>query len=89
MSIPRTKIESSNLEAIEYDGETQTLLVEFKNKSLYSYALVPAELATGLLNAPESEESEHSAGKFFNKKIKAAKFTYVKVLGVGGVPVAS
>ncbi|MCC7713227.1 KTSC domain-containing protein [Janthinobacterium lividum] len=40
----RISVESSNVEAIGYDSESQTLEVEFKNGSVYQYFDVPEKI---------------------------------------------
>ncbi len=61
----KIKVESSNLEFVEYIADTKELRIWFlKEKNvMYTYAHVPAELYTDLINA-------ESIGKFFRIHIK-------------------
>ena len=45
--LTRQPVRSSNLKAIGYNVETQTLEVEFLNGHVYSYAGVPAAISCG------------------------------------------
>ena len=63
--------ESSTVKLTEYDIETQTLTIEFKNGNVYEYYKVAEETCTELLNAD-------SIGKFLNAHIKG-KFDYKQI----------
>ena len=63
--------ESSTVKLTEYDIETQTLTVEFKNGNVYEYYKVAEETRTQLLNAD-------SIGKYLNAHIKG-KFDYKQI----------
>jgi hypothetical protein len=67
-------IESSQIDAIGYDAETQTLAIQFKAKgaapgSLYHYSNVDAALFAEFSSA-------ESIGSFFYKNIKPFKDKY-------------
>jgi hypothetical protein len=55
--------DSSTVKLTEYDIETQTLTVEFKNGNVYEYYKVADEVWTELSNAD-------SIGKYLNAHIK-------------------
>lgn len=59
----RTKVDSSNLKSIGYDGEGMILEVEFKGGSVYRYFGVSSEIHRDLMSA-------QSKGSYFYKKIK-------------------
>jgi len=64
MSDPKMMaVKSSNLNAIGYDQETETLVVEFKGGGRYAYSDVPAEVFMAFQDAD-------SAGKFFHREVK-------------------
>ena len=68
-------IESSIIESIGYDAETNILAVIFlKNRSVYFYPGVPQEVYDNFLAA-------ESKGSYFNEKIKGA-YSYFKLEGV-------
>ena len=56
-------VASSNVRAIGYDQETQTLEVEFHNGSVYQYYGVPANMHQEIMVAP-------SKGQFLHRYIK-------------------
>lgn len=47
----RTGVQSSSVESIGYDEESQTLEIEFKNGSIYQYFDVPVHVHVELMNA--------------------------------------
>jgi KTSC domain len=61
--MPRLKISSSVIAAVEYDEERETLDVEFRNGRRYVYRRVPRQVYDELLAAP-------SKGQFFNDRIR-------------------
>lgn len=67
----REHVESSNIESIGYDSNSQTLEIEFLNGSIYQYFDVPMNIHEGLLNAD-------SQGKYLAHSIKG-NFRYSKV----------
>jgi KTSC domain len=58
-----TPVASSTLATIAYDASEQILQLEFRDRSVYRYLGVPAEVHQALLNAP-------SKGQFFNRAIR-------------------
>ena len=62
-NIPMVAVNSSNIESVGYDQDTETLYVEFKNGSAYKYDNVPFWKFTELVDAD-------SAGKYLNAEIK-------------------
>jgi hypothetical protein len=67
----RIPVSSSNLAAIGYDPNTETLEVEFKNSHVYEYKNVPQVVYDGLMSAT-------SHGAYFNREIKNT-YPYEKV----------
>lgn len=63
MYIPLAEVESSNLVAIGYHRQTQTLRILFKGDRAYDYPMVPEREYKALMLA-------ESKGKFFNTRIK-------------------
>ena len=77
--VPLTPVESSQLEAIGYDSETQTLAVRFKSKgsypgSLYHYNNVSSEDWSAF-------QAADSKGSHFIRNIKRApdRFPYQRI----------
>lgn len=73
-NIPITPVESSQIHAMGYDAETQTLAVQFKKKDgspggVYHYADVPDDAWQELRDAP-------SIGSHFYKNIKPRSDIY-------------
>lgn len=65
--------DSSNIAAVRYDDDTQTLQVDFKNGgATYEYANVPKDVAEGFESAP-------SAGKYFHANIRLGGYDYKKI----------
>lgn len=56
-------VDSSNIESIGYDEDTQELHVQFLTSGCYIYSDVPREIFDDLMNAP-------SKGSFLNREIK-------------------
>lgn len=56
-------VESSNVAAIGYHGESETLQIEFNNGSVYQYFDVPQHTFDGLKDAA-------SKGKYLNAHVK-------------------
>jgi hypothetical protein len=63
-------VDSSNIEAIGYDPDTQDLHVWFLSAGYYVYSGVPQETFDALLYAP-------SKGSFLNREIKP-NYQYAK-----------
>ena len=58
------KVKSSNIDHLEYDSDTKTLIVAFKNGTRYSYADVPEKAFNQLKDA-------ESVGSHFAKSVKS------------------
>ena len=71
MAIKWTEVESSNIEAIGYDEEDESLYVRFNSKTQYVYYNVPDEEHQEFLDAD-------SKGKFLNENIKG-QYEYARV----------
>jgi len=56
-------VDSSNVEAIGYDGDLQDLYVQFVSGGSYIYHGVPQEVFDELMSAP-------SKGSFLNRAVK-------------------
>ena len=63
MQVEMIPVISSNLDAVGYNKQTETLYIRFKSKKVYSYERVPEYTFTELVEA-------ESVGKFFNQFIK-------------------
>ncbi len=64
MSMRRTRVASSVIAALGYDGRQNLLEVEFHSGRVYQYFLVP--------NASyEALRTARSIGEYFNRKIRA------------------
>ena len=61
--MPVTPAASSALATIAYDASRKLLRLEFRDRSVYSYLGVPAEVYQALL-------SSSSKGQFFNRAIR-------------------
>jgi hypothetical protein len=56
-------VDSSNIEAVGYDDDTQELHVQFFSSGYYIYNDVPRQIFDDLINAP-------SKGSFLNREVK-------------------
>jgi hypothetical protein len=56
-------VQSSNIAAVGYVEQTETLVIEFLNGSSYEYGNVPLVVYNDLMNAS-------SVGSYFNREIK-------------------
>jgi len=63
-----TKVESTTLLALAYDGAREVLQLEFRSRAIYHYYGVPAAVHEALLAAP-------SKGSYFNRIIRG-RFPY-------------
>lgn len=65
-------IESSNLQSVGHDPETDTLHIRFKDGSLYEYTGVPAEIHEELMNSgsPGKYVAETLKGKYEHTKLE-------------------
>jgi hypothetical protein len=67
----RTDVQSSNIAAIGYDSDTETLEVEFLNGAIYEYKNVSEIINDELMKAS-------SQGAYLNREIKGV-YPYEKV----------
>jgi KTSC domain len=67
----RTPVNSSNIVAIGYDADSQTLEVEYTSGAVYQYSSVPAGEHEGFMNAD-------SKGKYYHANIKN-RYQFVKL----------
>ena len=68
----RIPVSSSNLRAVGYDPDSNSLEIEFLNGGLYRYSGVPASVHAGLMSA-----SSH--GSYFDANIKKCGYPYTKL----------
>lgn len=66
-----TNVDSSNVAAVGFDEDSQTLQVEFKNGATYQYFDVPEIIFEGLRDAG-------SPGQFLNQQVKGT-YRYSRV----------
>ncbi len=66
-----TSVNSTNISAVGYDGDSSTLQIEFNNGTTYQYFDVPEDVFTGLRDAD-------SVGGYLADVIKGA-YRYSKV----------
>ncbi len=59
----RPFVQSSDLQSIGYDQNTNVLEIEFKSGGIYQYFKVPESIYVGLVNAS-------SKGTYFHNRIK-------------------
>ena len=64
-----TPVESTTLASVAYDAHGKLLQLEFRNRAIYQYSGVPAEVHEALLRAP-------SKGRYFNRAIRG-QFPYI------------
>lgn len=69
--LKKVPVDSTNLEWVAYDKETEDLYIQFRSGGLYVYRKVPENIYKDLLNAG-------SKGRFHNMKIKW-KYNYEKI----------
>lgn len=74
--INRQPVESSQLNSLGYDPESQTLEIEFKTGSVYRYKGVDQQTFDGLMAA-------ESVGRYFGQVIKPnqERFPFEKIQG--------
>ena len=65
-----TYVDSSNIEAIGYDEDSEELYVQFLSGGCYIYHKVPSYVFGEMMNAP-------SKGSFLNREIKGI-YSYAK-----------
>ena len=64
MSVEYKYVASSNIRGVGYDKVSSTMYIEFTSGARYSYAGVPEEEYTSLVNAP-------SVGTYFHDNIRS------------------
>ncbi len=67
-----TPVRSSNLASVEYDENSRTLYVSFRNGRLYKYSGVSLQIYKGLM-------STSSKGQYFDRYIVKAGYSYQRV----------
>jgi hypothetical protein len=67
----RTPVTSTDIRAIGYDPETETLEIEFNKGSVYQYAGVPVGEYEATMNAD-------SKGRYFSANIKG-RYSFIKL----------
>jgi hypothetical protein len=65
-------LNSSNLSRAGYDAKTKTLLIHFKNGSVYHYSNVPKEIYEGIF-------LDASPGNFFREHVTKGGYGYKKL----------
>jgi hypothetical protein len=68
-----TSVDSSTLATVGYEASEQLLRLEFRDRSIYRFRGVPAEVHQALLASP-------SKGQFFNRAIRGV-FSHERELG--------
>ena len=71
----RTRIDSSVIESVGYDPDTNVLEIHFHTGRKYVYFMVPSAVCAGLMAAS-------SAGNYFNVEIRN-RFPYREITGEG------
>ncbi|MGH1466145.1 MAG: KTSC domain-containing protein [Cognatishimia sp.] len=64
-------VNSSNVSAVGYDGDTSTLQIQFNDGSLYQYFDVPEHIFDGLRTAD-------SVGRYLHQNVKGV-FRYSRI----------
>jgi len=64
-------VESTSLATVAYDADHQILRIEFRDRTVYQYSSVPADVHEALLHAS-------SKGSFFNRVIRG-QFPYTRI----------
>ena len=67
----REAVQSSNIDSIGYDPDTEMLEIEFRGGTVYEYRNVPLVVYEELMNAA-------SHGSYFNREISKA-YSYEKI----------
>lgn len=64
-------VSSSNIAAVGYDGDSQTLTIEFRSGGTYEFYDVPETVHHGLVNSS-------SLGSYFQSEIRG-RYRYVRL----------
>lgn len=67
-----TKVQSSNIDFINYNEPSKTLYIKFVSGSIYMYYGIPKNLWDRFKTAP-------SKGKFFFRNIRSKPFKFKKI----------
>lgn len=67
-----TDVDSSNVESVAYDDDTQIMGVKFHNGGLYAYETIEMDVYVGLVHA-------ESVGKYLHNVVKAGAYPYTKL----------
>lgn len=78
LNIEKVPVTSSNIEAIGYDKETETLRIWFKAGSVYDYDKVTELVFNGFKTSADARAIGTSVGIYFANQIKG-KYEYKKV----------
>jgi hypothetical protein len=68
-----SSIDSTSVEALQYDNESKKLTVEFKGGAIYDYYDVPEDVFEGFHEAD-------SIGKYLNSQVKGS-YNFEKISG--------
>jgi hypothetical protein len=68
-----TVVESTSLATVAYDADRELLQIEFRDRTIYRYRRVPADVHAGLLHAT-------SKGSYFNRVIRG-QFVFARIRG--------
>ena len=63
LKVPRIQVKSSHIKSIGYEGDSRTVIVEFKQGAIWSYSPITQQGFTEFTDAD-------SKGKYFDEKIK-------------------
>ena len=66
-----TVMESTSLATVAYDANLELLQIEFRDRTIYRYRQVPADVHAALLRAP-------SKGSYFNRVIRG-RFVFTRI----------
>jgi len=74
-------VDSSNIESLEYNTETLSLIVTFKGGSMYKYSGVPEKVYNQIVNAELTDKNgDRSVGGTFHKLIKTKPYPYERLI---------
>ena len=66
-----TVVQSTSLATVAYDANRELLQIEFRDRTIYRYRHVPADVHAALLRAP-------SKGSYFNRVIRG-QFAFARI----------